>query len=201
MGHVISELFSADGPYGISALTAFYFLSYDLLHILVQVNYGKAPATLDLSKSPFSTYEPEPWPMAYAPIEEVCRVCLEALVASWGSARSCPLDPCPLQPMLSYCLICPLVQANTPPSSWYLSPQVAELEKVAIFQNNWQVSFPLYNAGEYAAIVPASFSDIFRCNLTHHNAIEALDPQWGSSHVYATLQKSALGLNTGLLCR
>ncbi len=31
------------------------------------------------------------------------------------------------------------LQASTPPSSWYLSPQVAELEKVAIFHNNWQV--------------------------------------------------------------
>ncbi|CAL8471392.1 g10934 [Coccomyxa elongata] len=64
-----------------------------------KANNGSAPATIDLSKSPFSTYEPEPWTMAYAPIED----------------------------------------ASTPPSSWYLSPQVAELEKVAIFHNNWQM--------------------------------------------------------------
>ena len=33
------------------------------------------------------------------------------------------------------------VQASTPPSSWYMSPQVAELEKHAIFHNNWQVGW------------------------------------------------------------
>ena len=31
-------------------------------------------------------------------------------------------------------------QASTPPSSWYLSPEVFELEKLAIFHRNWLVS-------------------------------------------------------------
>jgi hypothetical protein len=31
------------------------------------------------------------------------------------------------------------MQASTPPSSWYLSPEVAELEKLAIFNRNWLV--------------------------------------------------------------
>ena len=31
------------------------------------------------------------------------------------------------------------LQASTPPSSWYLSPEVAELEKLAIFHRNWLV--------------------------------------------------------------
>ncbi len=34
------------------------------------------------------------------------------------------------------------LQASTPPSSWYLSPEVAELEKLAIFHRNWLVSLP-----------------------------------------------------------
>ena len=33
-------------------------------------------------------------------------------------------------------------QASTPPSSWYLSPEVFELEKLAIFHRNWLVSLP-----------------------------------------------------------
>ena len=32
------------------------------------------------------------------------------------------------------------LQASTPPSSWYLSPDVAELEKLAIFHRNWLAS-------------------------------------------------------------
>ena len=38
------------------------------------------------------------------------------------------------------------VQASTPPSSWYLSPEVFELEKLAIFHRNWLVSLtPVFN--------------------------------------------------------
>ena len=35
-----------------------------------------------------------------------------------------------------------IMQASTPPSSWYLSPEVAELEKLAIFHRNWLVWSP-----------------------------------------------------------
>ncbi len=40
-------------------------------HTLLQGTGNTFPDTIDLSESPFSAYAPEPWPFAYAPIEEV----------------------------------------------------------------------------------------------------------------------------------
>ena len=42
-----------------------------LKHIFLQGTGTTFPDTIDLSESPFSAYAPEPWPFAYAPIEEV----------------------------------------------------------------------------------------------------------------------------------
>lgn len=47
------------------------------------------------------------------------------------------------------------VQASTPPSSWYLSPEVFELEKLAIFHRNWLVS-----------LSPISYSHAGACACT-----------------------------------
>ncbi len=50
-----------------------------LKHISLQGTGNTFPDTIDLSESPFSAYAPEPWPFAYAPIEEVGRQALQIL--------------------------------------------------------------------------------------------------------------------------
>ncbi len=58
------------------------------------------------------------------------------------------------------------LQANTPPSSWYLSPQVAELEKVAIFHNNWQVG--LHALSDMNSLVDVQGLDnVLRLHTSH----------------------------------
>jgi hypothetical protein len=118
-----------------------------------QVLGERENASLDLSKSPFfSSYAPEPWTSAYAPIEEVTDfwhaltgLSVRRASASWlleCGERSLGFMPSLGDTSLELIMKSKLIalQASTPPSSWYLSPQVADLEKIAIFHNNWLVS-------------------------------------------------------------
>ena len=75
--------------------------------------------------NPFARFQPEAWISADLPIEEARPRAVPRL------RRRCPagvLTPRPL-----------CVQAATPPSSWYHSPDVWELEKEAIFSRQWSV--------------------------------------------------------------
>jgi choline monooxygenase len=53
----------------------------------------------------------------------------------------------------SYDPAAPLEEASTIPASWYLDPRVAELERLTVFSNSWQVAARLEqvrNPGQYA---------------------------------------------------